>query len=360
MAEAILVLNAGSSSLRAALFDDEGGRRDFHYAGIGREGLPDHANAIEALLAELGTVELAAIGHRVVHGGEATEPVRRVDCIERLRLDDLLHLAPLHLPANLAGIDLCAERLDVSHYACFDTAFHATLDPLARRLPIPERYGMQRYGFHGISYSAVARRLPELLGEGRARGRVVVAHLGNGSSLCLIEEGCSRDTTMGFTPSGGVPMATRCGDIDPGVVVELASRLAPDALAELVSRQSGLLALSGGLTGDMRRLLETEGEAPRFAVDYYCRAVRGAIGALAAKAGGLDALIFTGGIGEHAAAVREAICAPLAFLGIQIDAQANQAGYGAIHRDGSLPVLVVPTDEEAEIARLVRQARDGA
>ncbi|MDR3390986.1 MAG: acetate kinase [Sulfuriferula sp.] len=348
----ILTVNSGSSSLKASLFRSDGSRQDFRYEHIG-QGFPhDHREAFDALMHDLGADRPAAVGHRLVHGGKITSPARLIDDAERARLDDIIPLAPLHLPGNLLGVDLCRERFTVPQVGCFDTAFHATLPPEAQRLPIPDTLGLRRYGFHGINYAHIARRLPELLGDA-ASGKIVVAHLGNGASLCLLDKLQSVDTTMGYTPAGGIPMGTRSGDLDPGVMLTLAEHYDPAQLSDLVYRRMGLIALSDGESSDMAQLLTSRSRAARFAVDYFCRQVRGAIGALAAKAGGIDGLVFTAGIGEHAAPVRAEICAPLAFMGFRLDTVANDGNAGRIHADGSKPVLVIPADEEGMIRSLV-------
>jgi acetate kinase len=350
----ILTINSGSSSLKASLFSADGQRRDFRYEHIGHGFPHDHDEAFRTLLDDLDGQHPDAVGHRFVHGGEIADAARRLDAEELERLRGIAHLAPLHMPGNLLGAELCARHFDVPQVACFDTAFHATLPELASRLAIPAEFGLRRYGFHGLNYAHVARRLPTLLGD-RATGRIVVAHLGNGASLCLMENLQSVDTSMGYTPAGGVVMGTRSGDLDPGVMLELAKRLDTADLSRLVYQGMGLLALSDGESNEMAELLASESSPARFAVEYFAREVRAAIGAYAAKAGGLDALVFTGGIGEHADVVREKICAPLAFLGITLDGQANRRHAPAIHTADSKPVLIVPADEEGEIARLTAE-----
>ena len=318
----ILTINSGSSSLKASLFKADGARRDFRYEHIGHGFPHDHAEAFGALLHDLGSDRPQAIGHRFVHGGDITEATRLVDETERQRLQAITHLAPLHMPGNLLGVDLGHKHFNVPQVACFDTAFHANMPEISKRLPIPQHLGMRRYGFHGINYAHVARQLPGLAGE-TAYGTVVVAHLGNGASLCLMQNLQSVDTSMGFTPAGGIPMGTRSGDLDPGVMLELTKRYSENDLATLVNQHMGLLALSGGESNEMAELLASKTPAARFAVEYFARQVRAAIGAYAAKAGGLDALVFTGGIGEHAAEVRRLVCEPLEFLGFRLDLNAN-------------------------------------
>jgi acetate kinase len=222
---------------------------------------------------------------------------------------------------------------------------------LAKRLSIPNEFGLRRYGFHGLNYAHIAFRLPELLGE-RALGKIVVAHLGSGASLCLLANLKSVDTTMGFTPAGGITMGTRSGDLDPGVMLELAKRYDTAQLSDIVFHKMGLFALSDGESSEMSDLLLSNSESAKFAIDYFCYQVRAAIGSLAAKAGGIDALVFTGGIGEHASVIREKICTPLAFLGFRLDQKANLARSIRIDKNGAKPMLVISADEESMIRRL--------
>lgn len=346
----ILTINSGSSSLKASLFLADGTRRDFRYTQ-----LRDHKDAFDQLMADLSGDTPDIIGHRFVHGGEIVDAARLVDAAERERLGNITHLAPLHLPGNLMGLDLCRQRFNgVPQAVCFDTAFHATLPELAKRLPIPQELGLRRFGFHGLNYAYVATQLPEMLGEA-ARGRVVVAHLGSGASLCMLEDLKSTDTTMGYTPAGGIAMGTRSGDLDPGVMLELAKRYDATQLRDMVFHKMGLLALSGGESNEMSHLLASDSAPAKFAVDYFCRQARAAIGSLAAKSGGIDALVFTGGIGEHSAAIREQICTPLGFLGFALDVDANEAGAIRIEAKEAKPTLVIPADEEAMIYRLCRE-----
>lgn len=339
----ILTINSGSSSIKASLFDAAGGRRNFRY-----EHLRDHAPAFDLLMQELKHDAPDIIGHRFVHGGEITDAARLVDHTERERLEKITHLAPLHLPGNLMGLDLCRQRFDVPQVACFDTAFHAGMPEFSRRLPIPQEFGLCRFGFHGLNYAYIASRLPELLGQ-TARGNVVIAHLGSGASLCMLKDLHSVDTTMGYTPAGGVVMGTRSGNLDPGVMLELSRRFDTAQLTDIVFHQMGLLALSDGESSEMSELLASNTASAQFAVDYFCREVSGAIGALAAKAGGIDALVFTGGIGERAASIRRQICAPLAFLGFTLN---DDGASIKISSANSRPVLVIAADEEAMIQRL--------
>ncbi len=346
VSRSILTLNSGSSSLKASLFRADGTRRDWHYKQAGQ------TEAFDSLLKDLGDEVPDAVGHRFVHGGETSDAARLLDTAEIERLRGLIPLAPLHLPGNLHGVALCRARFDVPQVACFDTAFHHTLPELARRLPIPQTLGMRRTGFHGLNYAHIASRLPSLLGEG-ARGRIVVAHLGSGASLCLLENLRSVDTTMGYTPAGGIPMGTRSGDLDPGVMLELARRHDHASLSDLVYHHMGLLALSDGESSDMATLLASSSEAAGFAVEYFCRQVRAAIGGFAAKAGGIDALVFSGGIGEHAPQIRARICEPLGFLGFSLDAEANRDNRDMIHAEDSRPILRITANEEGVIRELV-------
>lgn len=346
MTRSVLTINSGSSSLKASLFSAKGERRNFRY-----EHVRDQREAFDRLLHDLAGEMPELVGHRFVHGGDIGDPARRVDDAEHSRLKGLAHLAPLHLPGNLLGLDLCRQRFNVPQVVCFDTAFHAAMPELAKRLPIPNELGFRRFGFHGLNYAYIAEMLEGVLGE-TAYKKVVVAHLGSGASLCLMENLKSVDTTMGYTPAGGIPMGTRSGDLDPGVMLELAKRYDAEKLSDLVFHKMGLLALSSGESSEMNELLASRGEQAQFAVDYFCRQVRAAIGGFAAKAGGIDALVFTGGIGEHSAEVREKICTPLAFLGFALDRLANNAGHSAIGLACFKPVLIVPADEEVMIRNL--------
>ena len=341
----LLTLNSGSSSLKATLFRPDGTRRDWHYGQIGQGTSHDHAQAFDALLKELDGVIPDAIGHRFVHGGDLPDGARLLEDTEIARLRSIIPLAPLHLPGNLLGVELCRARFDAPQVACFDTAFHQTMPELSHRLPIPQALGMRRYGFHGLNFAYIASQLPSLLGEA-AHGRIAVAHLGSGASLCLLENLRSVDTSMGYTPAGGIPMGTRSGDLDPGVMLELARRNAYPVLSNLVYHHMGLLALSDNESSEMSALLASSSEAARFAVDYFCRQVRAAIGGFAAKAGGIDALVFSGGIGEHAPSIRARICGPLGFLGLALNDEANRDNLDRIHAAGSRPVLRIEAHEE--------------
>ncbi len=333
----VLTINSGSSSLKASFFSGSE-RIDFRYGH-----LSDHESAFEKLASDLDGMHPDLIGHRIVHGGNIADAARRIDKKERKRLESLIPLAPLHLPGNLRGIDLCA-RFGAPQIACFDTAFHARMPEISKRLPIPGKYGMQKYGFHGLNYAHIASRLPEILGD-QAQGHVVAAHLGSGASLCLMKNLQSVDTTMAYTPAGGIVMGTRSGDIDPGVMLELSRRMDGKSLEHAVYHEMGLLALSGE-SSEMADLIESESPDAAFAIDYFCNSVRGAIGSFAAKAGGIDALVFSGGIGEHAAEIREKIVTPLSFLDFSLDKRANCDHSQRISETASKPVLVVSADEE--------------
>jgi acetate kinase len=350
----ILTINSGSSSLKASLFQAGSERKNFHYKHLDSNHAKNYANAFKAVLEDLANIQPDIIGHRFVHGGEVADAARLIDEAERARLENLTPLAPLHLASNLLGVDLCAKQFTCPQIACFDTSFHSTLPEIAYRLPIPQSLKIRRFGFHGINYAHVARQLSLLLGE-TANGRIVIAHLGHGASLCLLENLVSVDTSMGYSTAGGIPMGTRSGEIDPGVMLELSKQFNAAELSKLVYHQMGLIALSDGESSDMQTLIESESESAKFAVAYFARQVRAAIGGYAAKVGGIDALVFTGGIGEHAALVRALICEPLAFLGFHLNTDANALNLTFLNTLTSKPILIIPADEEAEIERLARR-----
>lgn len=341
----VLTINCGSSSLKASLFLKNGSRRNFHYPHISDDKSHSLQNAFNKLVIDLGTDEPSAIGHRFVHGGDISDAARLIDVTEYARLNNLIHLAPLHLPSNLLGLEICRKIFNVPQIACFDTAFHAAMPEISKRLPIAKALGIHRFGFHGLNYAYIAKTLPNMIGE-TAYKKVIVAHLGSGASLCLMENLKSIDTTMGYTPAGGIVMGTRSGDLDPGVMLELVKRYKPEHISDMVFHQMGLLALSDGESADMQDLLASPSPDAKFAVEYFCREVRSAIGALAAKAGGVDALVFTAGIGEHSVEIREKICAPLLFLGFSIDANLNNSHATSIAKANNKPILVIAADEE--------------
>ncbi|MBW7902430.1 MAG: acetate/propionate family kinase [Rhodocyclaceae bacterium] len=387
MSRAILTINAGSSSIKFALYalDEALARHPFlsgQIDGLGAaarltaknaagaaladEALPagiKHAAAFDALLAWLdahpqNSRRITAVGHRVVHGGELYAQPVRLDAAAVTALERFVSLAPLHQPHNLNGIRALSARLpDVPQVACFDTAFHRTQPPLAQLFALPRALtaeGVRRYGFHGLSYEYVARVLPEH--SGRADGRVIVAHLGNGASMCAMIKRRSQATSMGFTAIDGLMMGTRTGALDPGVVLYLMQEKGMDAKAieRLLYKESGLLGVSG-ISQDMRTLLASDDAHAAEAVDLFCYRIVREVGALAACIGGLDALVFTGGIGEHAGEVRRRVCAGLGWLGIDLDEAANAAGATRIGRaDGRTEALVIPTDEEWMIAQHTR------
>jgi acetate kinase len=374
----VLVLNSGSSSVKYALVDPETGERplDGQVEDIGTSGGSYH-DAIAQILGHLddkGHVDLAGAGHRVVHGGERFSASVLVDDEVLAAIRSFSHLAPLHNPANLAGIEaVSAARPGLPQVAVFDTAFHQTMKPAAYRYAVPDewyaRYGVRRYGFHGTSYRFVSERAAALLarppaaqtsaGRPSAGLRLVIAHLGNGCSAAAIAGGVSVDTTMGLTPMEGLVMGTRSGDVDPGLLGYLAERTGQDAasLTEALDTRSGLLGLSG-TTNDMRTIQEAAekgDERAGLALDVFVHRLAKAVAALAASLGGLDALVFTAGIGEHSPVVRGRVLARLGFLGLAEDPAANaahgRATGGRISRPGPVQALVVPTDEELMIAR---------
>ena len=329
----------------------------------------DHQAALRDLLGWLdktpGLPDVIAAGHRVVHGGEEYRDPQRLTPEIVARLERFVPLAPLHQPHNLAGIHaVSAVRPDLPQVGCFDTAFHHGQPELAKLFALPRQYreeGVRRYGFHGLSYEYIAGALADLLGT-PATGRVVVAHLGNGASMCAMRDGQSVASTMGFTAVEGLPMGTRTGSLDPGVLLYLIERhgMGVRDLTNLLYKQSGLLGLSG-VSNDMRELLASPEPGAKLAVDYFCYRIARELGSLAAALGGLDALVFTGGIGEHAAAVRERVCKLSSWLGVDLDPAANTAHGQRIERTGNrVTVWVLPTNEELVIARHTRRLAPGA
>jgi len=354
----VLVINSGSSSVKFALFQLTRPPVPLRRGTIDLGGAafsPDRLLA--SLSADVEDCPLGAIGHRIVHGGSLhTEPALLTDTVIA-DLERLVPLAPNHLPASLALIDACRRaRPDVPQIGCFDTAFHAALPPESRRLPIPKAFheqGVRRYGFHGLAFTFLMQELRRV-SPGRAHGRIVLAHLGNGSSLAAVHGGRSIDTTMGFTPLGGVVMGTRSGDLDPGVLVHLLRTTGRDAdgLERLISRDSGLAGISGR-SGDVKELLAREADDPdcHLAITIYCYEIRKRIGSFAAALGGLDVLVFSGGVGEHAPSIRGRICGGLEFAGVRLD-PARNAGNDEVISTGDSPAMVrvIPANEEAVIA----------
>jgi acetate kinase len=390
MENIILCVNAGSSSLKFALYaiseSDEKKLAEGAIEGIGqltarlrvrnsqKQLLEDRqatfANAhetIEALFAAVERPELrrpAAVGHRIVHGGMLYTEPQKITAQLQNDLQELIPLAPLHLPSQIELIEAIRKRRPtLPQIACFDTAFHCRIPELARRFPLPRALwekGVRRYGFHGLSYEYVLSALgnqasgPVLEVSSRAEGRIIIAHLGNGASMVAVRDGVPVDTSMGLTPTGGFMMGTRSGDLDPGLVLYLL-RSGYDAreLEDLLDHKSGLLGVSA-LSGDMKILLEKRNSDPHAdqAVAMFCYGVRKFLGAFAAVLGGLDTLVFTGGIGERAAPVRQEICRDLQFLGISLDEDQNEKHAAIISTPESrCMVRVVPTDEDLTIAR---------
>jgi acetate kinase len=390
--EVVLLFNAGSSSLKATLVEAGGGRVLAHasaeWAGPvtryvcngpagarASEEVPwrGHAAAVERALYDLvegparsgaPAPPLAAVGHRVVHGGAFRASVRIAPEV-RSRIAALAELAPLHNPPGLATLAAAeAELPDVPHVAIFDTAFHASLPPAARTYAVPEAWtrdwGIRRYGFHGLSHAYCTGRAAEMLGRPAAELRLVICHLGHGCSAAAVHHGRCIDTTMGFTPLDGLVMATRSGAVDPGILLHVQRHhgLSPKDVEEALNHESGLRGVSG-LSGDMREVLAaawTGDERARLAVDVYTHRVRQAVGALTASLGGIDALVFTGGVGENAAAVRAASCQGLECLGIQLDPEANEQcrSDSDVARPGSrVRVLVIAAREDVTMLREV-------
>ena len=386
MSDAILVLNAGSSSIKFSLFEDHGqpSRKGLLCEGacdgIGHHvrftakdqtgasladqylgGVTTHEDALAALLswlkARFQDHRLVAAGHRVVHGGSRyTAPVR-IDAAVIAELTRLIPLAPLHQPHHLAAIAALSKLYpDLPQFACFDTSFHHTEEEVATAFALPRRLtddGIRRYGFHGLSYEYIASVLPDILGSKEAEGRVVVAHLGSGASMCAMNRRKSVATTMGFTALDGLPMSRRCGNLDPGVVLYLMQEkgMAASDVSDLLYNQSGLLGVSG-ISDDMRTLLASPDPHAADAVGLFIYRIGRELGSLVAALGGLDALIFTAGIGEHAPEIRRRVCEKAAWLGIHFDETANAAGGPRITITGSkASAWVIPTDEDLTIAR---------
>jgi acetate kinase len=383
----ILTINGGSSSIKFAVFEAGDSLRRILEGGIERIGLPeatlrvkgsnqtdnfsrlvpapDHTVAVGILMdwieERIRRGELTAVGHRVVHGGPKYSKPQRitVEMIEELR--QLSPFDPEHMPEEILLTEAFHRRFPgLPQVACFDTAFHHELPSVARLLPIPRRYeaqGVRRYGFHGLSYAFLMRELARLAGTEAAQGRVILAHLGNGASLAAVHNGKSMDTSMSFTPTAGVPMSTRSGDLDPGLVWYLArtEKMSYKQFNEMVNFQSGLLGVSE-TSSDMHDLLDHETQDVRAAeaVALFCYQVKKWIGAFAAALGGLDTLVFAGGIGEKAPVIRARICDGLGFLGIELKEKRNAANEGVISATVSrATVRVIQTDEELMIAEMV-------
>lgn len=382
----LLTINGGSSSIKFAGFQLATDLQQVFHGGIERIGLPgtkisfqlsldslagsepleagDHASAVEGLLKWLQTrldfSQIGAVGHRVVHGMSHQEPELVTESL-LVELRGIQPIDPEHLPRQIELIDAFWKRLPgIPHFACFDTSFHHDLPRVARLLPIPRRFealGIRRYGFHGLSYAFLMMELARLEGNPCAHGRVILLHLGSGCSLAAVLEGRSIDTTMGFTPTSGIPMGTRTGDLDPGIAAYLArtQQLSTEQFYRLANHESGMLGISE-TSPDVRDLLAAEaGDVrAREALDYFCYQTRKWIGSFAAALGGLDTLVFSAGIGENCAPVRERICAGLQFLGLEIEPARNQTNDPIISKVNSrITVRVIRTDEERMMAILV-------
>jgi acetate kinase len=383
----ILTINGGSSSIKFALFEADAPLRRVLEGRLERIGLPDanlrvkglspadnfsrpvaapdHTVAVGALMdwleERLGQVTLTAVGHRVVHGGPKYNDSQLITREMVQELHQLTPFDPEHLPEEILLTEALHRRFpDLPQVACFDTAFHHDLPRVAQVLPLPRRYeahGVRRYGFHGLSYSFLLQELARVAGADAAQGRIILAHLGNGASLAAVHQGKSIDTSMGFTPTAGIPMSTRSGDLDPGLVWYLArtEKLSAKQFNEMVNFESGLLGISE-TSSDMRDLLARENQDVRAAeaVAVFCYQLRKWIGAFAAALGGVETLVFAGGIGENAPIVRSRSCDGLGFLGIEIEEKRNAANAGVISPDtGKVSVRVIRTDEEWMIASTV-------
>ncbi len=388
----ILTINGGSASIKFALFDVDHTLRRILAGRIERIGLPeatfvvkglneadnfarpvtaaDHTAAVGVLMdwieERIRRGELTAVGHRVVHGGPKYSEPQRITTEMVEELHQLQPFDPEHLPEEILLTEAFHRRFpDLMQVACFDTAFHHDLPRVAKLFPIPRRYeaqGVRRYGFHGLSYAFLLEELARVAGPKAARGRIILAHLGNGASLAAVYEGKSVDTSMGLTPTGGVPMSTRSGDLDPGLVWYLARSEGSTAkkFNEMVNFQSGLLGISE-TSSDMQDLLarETEDVRAAEAVALFCYQVKKWIGAFAAALGGLDTLVFAGGIGENAPTVRARVCDGMEFLGIELEEKRNVANAAVISAEASrVAVRVMHTDEEWMIAKMVCRVLD--
>jgi len=394
MPDVIAVLNAGSSSVKFSVFAERDGAleltvrgqaeglytsprftaKDAKGAMLGEQAWGEgvqlgHGGALDHLVAFLRTEfsghRLVGVGHRVVHGGvEYTSPVR-IDATVLKALEKYVPLAPLHQPHNLAPIRELLERSpQLPQVACFDTAFHSRAPAVAQAFALPRAItdlGVRRYGFHGLSYEYIAHVLPQF-DERAARGKTVVLHLGNGSSMCAIADGRSVASTMGFTAADGLPMGTRCGNLDPGVILYLLDELKMDARAieKLIYQQSGLLGMSG-ISSDMRTLEASGAPEAKAAIDVFVYRIGRELGSLAAALGGLDAIVFTAGIGENSRSLRERVCRDAAWLGVALDAAVNERNGPCISAAGSrVSAWVIPTNEELMIARHTQQLLAGA
>lgn len=386
MSGQILVINCGSSSIKFGLYGSINNEltpintgeivaigsnpklQVFTSKGVSivEKRLPNDSNHTQAISALLDWClitgsqtprEITAIGHRVVHGGGIFDgPVLITEQVLE-QLDTLNTLAPLHETHNVAAIRILAELMpDTPQVACFDTSFHCTLPKVAKQFALPQKLyeqGVKRYGFHGLSYEYMAECLPDIIGKDAALGNVIVAHLGNGASMCAMQGGRSVATTMGFTALDGLPMGTRCGDLDPGIILYLLNvlHMSSEDIAELLYKESGLLGLSG-ISGDMQTLLQSHTKEARQAIDFYVYRINRELGALTAILGGLDALVFTAGIGEHCASIRSRVCQLAGWAGIRIDTYHNERHSLCISAaESPISVWAIPTKEEWMIAQ---------
>jgi acetate kinase len=386
--ETILVINGGSSSIKFSVYSKDdpaspmlsgklerigSGQAGFQWRSPGSTkptnenvDAPDHKAGAQFLIDWIErrpeAVKIAAVGHRVVHGGPKYSMPQRVTPDLIAELERIGKFDPEHSPGQLQLISIFQERLPgIPQIACFDTAFHQTMPRVAKILPLPRKYdakGVRRYGFHGLSFTFLVEELERLAGPAAARGRVILAHLGNGASLAAVRDGKSVDTSMGFTPTAGIPMSSRTGDMDPGVFsyLCLSEGVTPEKFGHIVNAESGLLGISE-TSSDMRDLLAREAEDVRAAeaIDVFCYQTRKWIGAFAAVLGGVETLVFAGGIGENVPVVRERICAGLEFLGITVDPRENAANAAVISpkAGGGATVRVIRTNEELVIAKAV-------
>jgi acetate kinase len=383
LARSVLTINSGSSSIKFAVFAENGAEKPVlkgQAQRIGIQGssfqatddagrevarecrpLPDHQAALKLVLesAHAGTRHVQAVGHRIVRGGLQDKEPQLVTpaLVERIR--ELIPYLPDHLPHQVAGIEAVRDfDPALAQVACFDTAFHCTMPRVAQLYALPRELaddGILRYGYHGLSYEYVISELAKQDGEMVARGRVIIAHLGNGCSMAAIGDGSALDTTMGFTPTGGLAMSSRSGDLDPEVILYLLQhrKLTVSAVNEMINRKAGLAGVSGG-SSDMRDLLAREAADTHAAeaIELFCYQARKFLGALAAVLGGIDTLVFTAGIGENSPQIRERICAGMGHLGLIIDPRANQANAARISAaESSASIRVIPTNEELMIAR---------
>jgi len=387
----LLVLNSGSSSLKFSVFELRDSvlhstlrgnlsgiaTGEGHFALKNETGslidadvnLDTHADAITKMLDwfnhHFTDGQICCVGHRIVHGGSKFVRATRIDDSMLADLKLLARFAPLHLPPAIATVEASLQAFPaIPHVACFDTSFHRTMPERARMLPLTRELffedGLEKFGFHGLSYEYVSAELCRRFGNQIGGGKVIIAHLGNGCSMVAIENGKSVDTTMGFSPAGGLVMGTRSGDIDPGLITYFSTekKFSASEFVEFVNKQSGLLGLSG-LNSDMKKLLDEEhaNDDARRAVDIFCYHARKHIGALCATLNGIDALVFTGGIGEHSNPIRSRICDGLQFIGVEIDQDLNnQTGTAEISKTGArVRTFVIETNEELRIASLSKE-----